>query len=151
MQVLDLNAPEAWVRPGDDYGHLRIYPATPPAVREAREFASETAACMGFVKRVDDVAEVASELATNAIRYGVPRGAVPLFAINCHCTARAFFLDVIDRNPAEKPVAGNPDVDSLQESGMGLLIVANLATEWIPFSLRLADAFVKVVRAAFVA
>ena len=52
----------------------RLYPRSARTVRSARDFAAETVAAWGSPGRRDDLLLCVSELATNALRHGVPRG-----------------------------------------------------------------------------
>ncbi len=108
---------------GDDGSavSMRVYPATPQAVREARHFVR---ACIGHDGRtVDDVLLVTSELCSNAVHH---TGGV--FAVSVALSADRLRVGVCDSSaltPRLLPMAGNA-----AESGRGIATIAALSTRW---------------------
>lgn len=97
--------------------------AGPPAARQARALVTSTIA-FWEISADPGVAELlTSELVTNAIRAD-PGGTVTL---GVSCRAGRLRVDVYDRSPAMPALAeAAPDA----ETGRGLLLVAELASDW---------------------
>lgn len=117
-------------------------PPRPESVRQARLFARETLQRWGLSELFDNVALVASELVTNALRHGVgpdatgraavlpPAGrgpAVPSVRLGlAHWTSRVVCSV---RDPSDQgPMARTPDF--IAESGRGLHLVASCSDAW---------------------
>ena len=114
-----------------DRGRAGI-PAGPAA--EAREVISRYLASWGLQSIADDVLLVATELLTNALRYGTPPWGTRMWLLPDGRGRRYVRLEVADAGPGI-------DVDrvcahwrhpsgSLMTSGRGLFIVDTLATRW---------------------
>lgn len=99
----------------------RLYLRVPQTVAAARQFTRDTLHAWGVDARVDDMLLCVSELATNALRYGVPQGRGYLVRLlHYDGTVR---VEVHDSGPGlSRIVEGEP--------GRGLLIVEALADEW---------------------
>jgi hypothetical protein len=110
----------------------------PESVRQARSFTGETLRRWALPELLDDVALVASELVTNALRHGIG----PLTAVPCpggrpvapppvrlslaHWTSRVVCSV---RDPSDQgPIARTPDY--VAESGRGLHLVASCSDAW---------------------
>ncbi|MEV5506240.1 ATP-binding protein [Streptomyces orinoci] len=96
------------------------------AVPLAREFAHRTLA-VWQVRRADDVLLCVSELATNALRHGVPPGREFLLHLWL-LEDRTLRVEVHDSGPGFPRVLA-PAVGE-QESGRGLVLVDALADKW---------------------
>ncbi|MFB7178152.1 ATP-binding protein [Streptomyces sp. NPDC056257] len=100
----------------------RLYLRTPRSVAAARHFTRDTSRAWGATARLDDTLLCVSELATNALRYGVPRGRgylLRLFGFE-DGTVR---VEVHDSGPGFSRITGRPH-------GRGLTLVAGLADDW---------------------
>ncbi len=108
------------------------------SVRQARRFTRETLGRWGLSELFDNVALVASELVTNALRHGVGTGtgpypdAVPISPPPtvrlslAHWTSRVVCSV---RDPSDQgPLARTPDF--IAESGRGLHLVASCSDAW---------------------
>ena len=90
---------------------------------QARRAARQVLVSWRLASLVDTVVLVASELVTNAVRYGRPPVTMEL-----QCEVDQVRLDIHDGNPTEPPGAhGEAPADA--ESGRGLTIVQALADE----------------------
>ncbi len=100
----------------------RFYPRTHQTVAAARHFAAETFDVWGVTSRKDDMLLCVSELATNALRHGVPpgRGYRLRLLVFEDATVR---VEVHDSGPGLSRIAERP-------AGRGLTIVAALADAW---------------------
>ncbi|MFF5704668.1 ATP-binding protein [Streptomyces sp. NPDC012794] len=99
----------------------RLFPRAFQTVATARAFTRETLAAWDIPARRDDVVLCVSELATNALRYGVPRGrSYRLRLLNFGCCVR---VEVHDSGPGLSRIEGGPP-------GRGLLLVAGVADAW---------------------
>lgn len=100
----------------------RFYPRTHHTVAAARQFSTETFEVWGVASRKDDMLLCVSELATNALRYGVPpgRGYLLRLLVFEDATVR---VEVHDSGPGLSRTADGP-------AGRGLTIVAALADAW---------------------
>ncbi|MFF4430404.1 ATP-binding protein [Streptomyces sp. NPDC001513] len=100
----------------------RLYPRSPRSVAAARHFTRDTLRAWAATERLDDMLLCVSELATNALRYGVPRGRgylLRLFGFE-DGTVR---VEVHDSGPGFSRITGRPH-------GHGLILVAAVADEW---------------------
>ncbi|MER6450494.1 ATP-binding protein [Streptomyces venezuelae] len=100
----------------------RLYLRTPRSVAAARQFTRDTLQVWGVADRTGDLLLCVSELATNALRYGVPPGRgylLRLFGFE-DATLR---IEVHDGGPGFSRIAGGPH-------GKGLTLVTALADEW---------------------
>ncbi|MFJ2751855.1 ATP-binding protein [Streptomyces sp. NPDC087297] len=96
--------------------------------RAARDFMRETATTWAVQPaRVDDMVLCASELATNAVRHGVPCGR--LFLVRLMAFDDTVRIEVHDSGPnwSERPSA---TVTADATAGRGLFIVGALSDEW---------------------
>lgn len=103
----------------------RLYPRSPRTVAAARQFTRDTLRAWDAHARLDDVLLCVSELATNALRYGVPPGRgylLRLFGFE-DATLRA---EVHDSGPGLSRIADLPP----HGRGLGLTLVRALADEW---------------------
>ncbi|WP_328300176.1 ATP-binding protein [Streptomyces sp. NBC_00435] len=99
----------------------RLYLRNPQTVAAARHFTRDTLEVWGRGDRQDDLLLCVSELATNALRHGVPRGRGYLLRLLAYDgTVRA---EVHDSGPGLSRIADRPP-------GRGLLIVDALADAW---------------------
>ncbi|MDX3536301.1 ATP-binding protein [Streptomyces sp. MB09-01] len=100
----------------------RLYLRSPRSVAAARQFTRDTLRAWGVDERRDDMLLCVSELATNALRYGVPRGRgylLRLFGFE-DATLR---VEVHDSGPGFSRITGRPH-------GHGLTLVAALSDDW---------------------
>ncbi len=100
----------------------RLYLRSPRTVAAARQFTRDTLQAWCVEERRDDLLLCVSELATNALRYGVPPGRgylLRLFGFE-DATVRA---EVHDSGPGLSRIAGRPH-------GRGLTLVEALADDW---------------------
>ncbi|MFJ3520587.1 ATP-binding protein [Streptomyces sp. NPDC090131] len=100
----------------------RLYLRSPRTVAAARQFTRDTLHAWGAADRLDDMLLCVSELATNALRYGVPSGRgylLRLFGFE-DATLR---IEVHDSGPGFSRITGRPH-------GHGLTLVAALADDW---------------------
>ncbi|MFJ8308849.1 MULTISPECIES: ATP-binding protein [unclassified Streptomyces] len=102
----------------------RFYPRRRQSIPAAREFAEGAVADWGFVHRLDDVLLCVSELATNALVYGVPPGRGFLLRLEL-CDGAVLRVEVHDSGGGVPRV-----VDVADEGGRGLLLVAAMADKW---------------------
>lgn len=103
----------------------------PAAVRGGRYFAAGTARRWGMAERADDVAVVASELLTNALRHASPADAdarpgngVRLGLLQ---PGPSLLCAVADEDP-RPPISRDPE--DFAETGRGLHIIAALSDDW---------------------
>ncbi|WP_432105759.1 ATP-binding protein [Streptomyces sp. bgisy091] len=93
------------------------------SVAAVREFVRAAAEEWGFGARVDDLLLCVSELATNALRHGVPPGRG--YLVRLMLDSRELVVEVHDSG------GGQPAVrEPCGESGRGLLLVEALADRW---------------------
>lgn len=100
----------------------RLYLRSPRTVAAARQFTRDTLQAWGMEERLDDMSLCVSELATNALRYGVQPGRgylLRLFGFE-DATVRA---EVHDSGPGFSRITGRPH-------GHGLTLVAALSDDW---------------------
>ncbi|MEW1640005.1 ATP-binding protein [Streptomyces sp. NPDC093801] len=99
----------------------RLFPRAFRTVSSARVFAHETLDVWDAKERRDDVVLCVSELATNALRYGVPRGrSYRVRLLNFDCCLR---VEVHDSGPGRSRMLGRPP-------GNGLRIVEAVSDQW---------------------
>ncbi|MFD9304693.1 ATP-binding protein [Streptomyces sp. NPDC060048] len=99
----------------------RLYLRDPRTVAAARQFTRDTLHTWGRDDRDGEVLLCVSELATNALRHGVPRGRGYLLRLLAFDgTLR---IEVHDSGPGLSRIAGGPP-------GRGLTIVGGLAGAW---------------------
>lgn len=100
----------------------RLYRRAHQTVASARQFTAETVDVWGVTSRRDDMLLCVSELATNALRHGVPpgRGYRLRLLVFEDATVR---VEVHDSGPGLSRMAERPP-------GLGLTIVAALADAW---------------------
>lgn len=97
--------------------------STPEAVGEARRMLARQLVAWGLDGAVDDLALLASELVTNAVRYGKSPVTVRLIT-----RGSMLRLEVTDGNPADVPA---PRVaHDTEPNGRGLPLVDAIATNW---------------------
>ncbi|MFD9518870.1 ATP-binding protein [Streptomyces sp. NPDC059979] len=100
----------------------RLYLRSPRTVAAARQFTRDTLHAWGVDERLDDMSLCVSELATNALRYGVQPGRgylLRLFGFE-DATVRA---EVHDSGPGLSRITDRPH-------GQGLTLVQALADGW---------------------
>ncbi|MCX4502846.1 ATP-binding protein [Streptomyces anulatus] len=94
-----------------------------------RKFTRKTLIEWECEKRTDDVLLCVTELATNALRHGVPPGRGFKVHIYLERIENALRVELHDSGDGEvRPADGLPGADD--EGGRGLLLVAALADEW---------------------
>ncbi|AZM93146.1 ATP-binding protein [Streptomyces sp. W1SF4] len=99
----------------------RLFPRTFQTVPAARAYTRDTLTTWDVTDRQADIVLCVSELATNALRHGVPRGrAYRLRLLNFSCCVR---IEVHDSGPGRSRILGRPH-------GNGLLIVECVSDEW---------------------
>lgn len=99
----------------------RLFPRTYQTVSAARAFARETLTTWDLPDRQPDIVLCVSELATNALRHGVPRGrSYRLRLLNFGCCVR---IEVHDSGPGRSRILGRPP-------GNGLRIVEGVSDQW---------------------
>ncbi|MEU9303940.1 ATP-binding protein [Streptomyces sp. NPDC048269] len=99
----------------------RLYLRSPQTVAAARQFTRDTLQAWGLTDRQDDVSLCVSELATNALRHGVPRGRG--YLLRLYVFDGMVRVEVHDSGPGLSRMADRPP-------GRGLTIVAALADDW---------------------
>ncbi|MFD4938629.1 ATP-binding protein [Streptomyces virginiae] len=102
--------------------HERLYLRSPRTVAAARQFTRDTVQAWGVTDGADDMLLCVSELATNALRYGVPPGRgylLRLFGFE-DATVR---IEVHDSGPGFSRIAERPH-------GHGLALVGALSDDW---------------------
>ncbi|WP_324605140.1 ATP-binding protein [Streptomyces sp. NRRL S-87] len=98
----------------------RFYPRSRQTVRAARDFAVETLDAWGVGRRRHDVSLCVSELATNALRHGVPPGrGYRLRMLRFEGVVR---VEVHDSGPGLSRLRVG--------AGRGLVVVAGVADRW---------------------
>ncbi|MEV7420041.1 ATP-binding protein [Streptomyces sp. NPDC089919] len=98
----------------------RLFGRSHRTVRGAREFAAGTLDAWGVAGRRDDVLLCVSELATNALRYGVPPGRG--YRVRLLRFEGGVRVEVHDSGPGLSRLRVG--------AGMGLVIVAAVADRW---------------------
>lgn len=93
-------------------------PADDTAPGAARAFVHD---CLADDARVDDVVLIASELVTNAVRYGRPPLAIAIEVADAHIT-----VSVTETEGTDEPHLRLPDAD--RPGGHGLHVVKQLAS-----------------------
>lgn len=103
----------------------RYFPRSRQSIGSSREFAAVTLDAWGVTRRRDDLLLCVSELSTNALLHGVPRGR--------HYRLRLLLFEGLVRVEVADSGGGLPHVkerDAAAEGGRGLLLVAALAERW---------------------
>ncbi|MCJ0868328.1 ATP-binding protein [Streptomyces sp. AP-93] len=101
------------------------FPRARASVRAARQFVGDTLGDWGVSERRDDMRLCVSELATNAVLYGVPLGRE--FSVRLEWEGGIVVIEVRDSGPG-CPVVQQPDLGA--RSGRGLWLVVELADEF---------------------
>ncbi|MGI5469585.1 ATP-binding protein [Streptomyces sp. CA-132043] len=108
----------------------RCYTRARRSVPEARAFAARAFADWGLGPRTDGALLCVSELATNALRHGVPPGrAFRLRLYQYADDGGTVRIEVHDSGPGW-PRTPSPPSDADAEHGRGLLLVGTLADKW---------------------
>jgi serine/threonine-protein kinase RsbW len=104
----------------------RFYPRAKQSVRAARHFVREALADWAVLERADDILLCVSELATNAVRHGVPpgRGFLLCVSLDADGLLRVEVHDSGDGEPRPR------EFDEEAQSGRGLMIVVALSDKW---------------------
>ncbi|MGW7006578.1 ATP-binding protein [Streptomyces sp. NPDC054933] len=102
------------------------------AIREARQFIRVALGGWGMAPLIDNVSVVASELLSNAFRYGLPSprdctDLPPAIWLSLLCRGETVMCAVADAS-TEIPVLRTPDY--LAESGRGLRVIDSLSESW---------------------
>ncbi|RSS81062.1 ATP-binding protein [Streptomyces sp. WAC06614] len=98
----------------------RLFPRSAPSVHAARRFSAETLDVWGVTWRQDDMLLCVSELATNALRHGVPPGRG--YRVRLLVYEGGLRIEVHDSGPGlSRTRIGE---------GMGLRIVAASCDDW---------------------
>ncbi len=120
---------------GDPHLARQVLEAAPTAPGTARHFLQKTLAGWGLEPLADDATVIASELVTNALKYGTP--AEPPFDYSSSMQLvllghpRRLTLVVTQSSVGEpSPAPSDGLVESLKESGHGLHIVTALSASW---------------------
>jgi anti-sigma regulatory factor (Ser/Thr protein kinase) len=95
------------------------------SVGRARDFVGSLVDASGYADRADDIRVCVSELATNALVHGTPRGRE--FGVLVAMEDGAVRVEVHDASDASPELRQPTAVD---EHGRGLLMVGALADEW---------------------
>lgn len=101
------------------------FPRARTSVRAARQFVGDTLAEWGVSERRDDIRLCVSELASNAVLYGVPVGRE--FSVRVAREPGVLWIEVRDSGPG-CPLVQHPEADD--ERGRGLWLVTALADEF---------------------
>ncbi|MGC5000052.1 ATP-binding protein [Streptomyces sp. DT195] len=105
------------------------FPAHPTSVRRARRAVAEALSPDLWSHLGDNLGLLASELVTNAIRYGARPEDDDLVELVLWAADGHYWLAVSDPGTGtHKPALAHPHADS--ETGRGLLLVDHLATAW---------------------
>lgn len=125
LAVEELGAPGA-----EAMSSVSDLPPCLESVKEARDFAMTTLRVWNLCDLFDAVALVASELVTNALRHGVPRGSTQRgYTIQLCLIRRASRVVCAVRDPSDEgPVSKEPDF--ISESGRGLHLVDSFSDTW---------------------
>jgi anti-sigma regulatory factor (Ser/Thr protein kinase) len=145
MDLLDAPASE-WIPLGVPPGQFRVYEATPANVGAARRYVRKWLQLMELGHLIDRAQEVASELATNAVRHATGPGAADRFAVRLTLVRGVVLIDVMDHSP-QRPIVRSPD--DIDETGRGMLLVDAITDAWECFTWEVRGDVVKVVRAGF--
>ncbi len=100
----------------------RSLPATVAAASSARRLIDELGAALPE-ERLADARLIASELATNAVRYGTSGASVDM---HIRSTGRAIRMEVRSAGPFRLPCSPNAP----RGTGLGLVLVSSLADRW---------------------
>jgi anti-sigma regulatory factor (Ser/Thr protein kinase) len=104
---------------------LIVLKAIPQAIKQARDFVGCVAGRHGFDDYVPRL--VASELVTNAWRHASGKGDIVVRAFPDEGSPAHLVIEVWDCDP-RPPVRCDPD--DTDESGRGILLLADLAVRW---------------------
>lgn len=99
----------------------RLYLRSPQTIAAARHFTRDTLRAWGVTARHEDMLLCVSELATNALRHGVPRGRG--YLLRLIGTDSAVRIEVHDSGPGLSRISGGPP-------GRGLTLVEAVADDW---------------------
>lgn len=101
------------------------------SVQEARDFATATVLRWGAAERHEDIAVVASELVTNALRHGRPDSGEPgsRWPIRVGLVQPGPCVVCAVADPSTKPPALT-ELDNLAETGRGLRVIDALSDQW---------------------
>lgn len=118
-------------RSGPSAFAVRVLGNEPHPAAAARRFTASTLHGWGMDALADDLAVTATELVTNAVRYGVPTGAAA-------GSGRSVWMSLVRQGftvlcAVHDPGVGVPVVrepDHLAESGRGLHVVMSLSDTW---------------------
>jgi anti-sigma regulatory factor (Ser/Thr protein kinase) len=106
-------------------------PPVPESARMAREFTVAALRRWHLDPLISDAVLIASELVTNAISHGVPRGGEAAGYVELTWSYQfSRLICVITDHAVEPPVMMPVDADADAESGHGLQIVGALAAAW---------------------
>jgi anti-sigma regulatory factor (Ser/Thr protein kinase) len=106
-------------------------PPIPESARTAREFTAAALRAWHLDPLISDAVLIASELVTNAISHGAPRGGEAAGYVELTWSYQVSrLICVITDHAAEPPVMVPADVCADAESGHGLRIVGALAAAW---------------------
>lgn len=105
----------------------RLFPRSPRSVGAARAFAIGTLATWGIADRHEDIKLCVSELATNALLHGVPKGRE--FELSFFISTDEAELRVEVRDSGDgHPTPSTPTTDDC--TGRGLFLVRELADDF---------------------
>jgi anti-sigma regulatory factor (Ser/Thr protein kinase) len=109
-------------------GATCVLPAALESVREARHFTRTTLQRWDLAALEDAMELVASELVTNALRYGVPAG-TPGSPVRLSLVRLTSRVVCAVRDPSDAaPIAKDPDF--VAETGRGLHLVDSFSENW---------------------
>ncbi|MER7397556.1 ATP-binding protein [Streptomyces sp. NPDC000151] len=112
----------------EDLFRERFYSRDRRSVPAAREFARRAFDDWGLGARTDDALLCVSELATNAVRHGVPPGRGFLLRLYRSGEGGPVRIEVHDSGPGRPRVADPAEAGA--ERGRGLLLVEAVADKW---------------------
>lgn len=105
--------------------HTRQFVRSARSISRARDFVADRVGDAVCADRADDIRLCVSELATNALLHGTPRGRQ--FRVHVTIEDDAVRIEVHDASDAPPYVRDPADTD---DYGRGLQLVAALADEW---------------------
>jgi serine/threonine-protein kinase RsbW len=117
--------------PSADAGCRLEFPGLPESVPLIRTRVQEVARAMGFSEAaVRDILIAVSEAATNALKYGSPRGAVDTIRVLWRVAPDRLIVQVGDSGNGFDPLAvPAPVPEELREGGMGVYFIRALMDE----------------------